>query len=188
MKKIRFLPLLLVAVMLFSAFPFGALAEGEDDEITRTYNFTPTIKKDKLFGFTPGTTEIDAYLLFSASIVEIYNRNGDKVKFGSETRLTTGFKIKVNGTLYTLIIMGDLSCDGKMNAVDYTLLKRAYMRTAVLDENALLAAGVAEGESIRPIHYLRLKRACYNTTDINHEFTCDPYTVGAESGWTEGWV
>ncbi len=188
MKKTKILSLLLIAVMLFSAFTFGVFAEGEDEEISRTYNFTPTIKKDRLYGFTPGTTEVDAYLLFSASLVEVYDRSGDKVKFGTETRLTTGFKIKVNGTLYTLIIMGDVSCDGKMNSVDYALLKRAYTGTATLSENALLAAGIEDGMTIRPIHYLRLKRACYNTADMNQEFTCEPYTVGAESGWTEGWV
>ncbi len=183
MKKYKFLATLLSMVMLAASVPFGVSAEEE----AKMYNFTPTRVNDKVYGFTPGSTVGDALDLFCNAVVEIQDSYGNVITKKSEV-IGTGYRIKVNGVLYTLIIMGDVTGDGRMNAVDYTLIKRAYNGTANLSEFGLLAAGVEPNGELRPINYVYVKRACFGTYDINNKYTCEPYSSDSEQGWTDGWI
>ncbi len=183
MKKCRFIAMILAILMLTSAMPFGVSAEEEE----KTYTFAPTRKDGMVYGFVPGSTVGDALDLFSAAVVEVFDKYDEPMTNKSEV-IGTGCKIKVNGVVYPLIIMGDVNGDGRMNGVDYTLIKRAYGGTAQIDEYGLLAAGAKIGDTVRPIHYVYVKRACFGTYDINAEFTCDPYTADSEHGWTDKWI
>jgi len=185
MKKCRFIAALLAILMLVAAVPFSASAEEE----AKTYNFAPTRVDGMIYGFIPGSTVGDVHELFSNAVIELYDRYDNVVtKDNKKDLIGTGWKLKVNGVVYSLIIMGDVNGDGLMNGVDYTLIKRAYNDTATIDECGLLAAGVEKGGTLRPINYVFVKRACFGTYDINHPYTCEPYTADSEPGWSTGWI
>ncbi len=182
MKKVKVFAVILAAVMLVSAIPFGVSAEEE-----KVYTFAPTRDNGKVYGFVPGSTVGDVFDLFCNAVVEVHDSYGNVLTNRSDV-IGTGCKIKVNGAAYTLVVMGDVNGDGKMNTVDYALVKRAYIGTATLSEFGLLAAGVPEGGKLRAINYVYIKRACVRTFDINYKYTCEPYYADSEPGWTEGWI
>ncbi|PKM63092.1 MAG: hypothetical protein CVU97_02060 [Firmicutes bacterium HGW-Firmicutes-21] len=70
----------------------------------------------------------------------------------------TGCIIQIGQNSYTIVIKGDTSGDGRITAIDYLRIKRAFMGNYNL-EGAFLAAGcVAGGDDITSIDYLMVKR------------------------------
>ena len=98
--------------------------------------------------------------------------------------------VKINSTSYTAVVMGDVDGDGRIRALDYIAVKRAYLGTiADLSDLSKEAIGITDGGRVRAIHYVMLKRAVMGNYDMNKDYACTPYVPGAdESGWTSGWV
>lgn len=64
-----------------------------------------------------------------------------------------------NGSSYTTYLFGDVNTDNKTTAVDYALLKRAYMGTYEVSEGIQMkSACVSGGTQIRALDYVMLKR------------------------------
>jgi hypothetical protein len=63
------------------------------------------------------------------------------------------------GATYTTYLFGDVNADNKTSAVDYALLKRAYMGNYQVNEGTQMkAACVSGGTQIRALDYVMLKR------------------------------
>lgn len=182
MKKFKLTALALVCMMIFClAASIGASAA----EVT----FKTVTENGKIYGLPAGSTCAVLKSSFYNTIVDVSTSSGTAVAAGSTTKIGTGFKVRINGTYYTAVVLGDTDGDGAITAADYILAKRAYLGTATLEGVYLEAAGVKAGEALVSVNYIKLKRACLGTYNINVEYTCDPYTPGGdESGWTSGWV
>lgn len=61
-------------------------------------------------------------------------------------------------TSATIIIKGDVTCDGKINISDALLIKRVYFGNNTLDDNAALASKIMTPEGAMPDDYLAIKR------------------------------
>lgn len=171
---------LLSCVLLFCAIPFSASAED-------TVSFIPEFKSGKIYGIAAGSYVKDIEHIYYDCDVEVYNTDGNKV--GSNILVGTGYKIKINGVSYYAVIFGDVDGNGKIEGMDYVMVKRAYFGNLTLSSLAKEAATAEPGEELRAIHYIMVKRAYFGTYDINRDYSCDPYDPDAsESGWTPGWV
>ncbi len=69
-----------------------------------------------------------------------------------------------SGNKYTVVIYGDINCDGKISAVDYALAKRYYLGTAALSGAAEEATRM--GDKMSSVDYMRIKRHVLGTYDI----------------------
>lgn len=63
-------------------------------------------------------------VLKEASDAIITNASGKELNSGN---IATGYKIKYNGTTYTVVKLGDTNGDGKMTPADSTVILRAYV-------------------------------------------------------------
>ena len=183
MKKIRISALLIAIVMLFSCLSVSAAEE-------QTFDFLPEIKAGKVYGFPVNSTEKDVHSIFRGADILVTDSNGKTLKQESDEKIGTGFSVMINGSPNKIVIMGDVNGDGKMNATDYIYITRCYLGTLELDSLQLDAAGVKEGEKLRAVHYVKVKRACFDTYDINNEYSCIPYVPGSltHDGYTPGWI
>ena len=101
----------------------------------------------------PTVDELSAYLN-QGMIKKGYNVVASDKGIGTEYVLTNGF------VSFKLIVKGDLNGDGKVSSIDYALLKRQVMKTAVLTDVQKIAANVykPESETINTLDYSILKR------------------------------
>lgn len=80
--------------------------------------------------------------------------------------LGTGAKITVNGTTYTLIVLGDVSGDGEIKAKDYMMIKNYIMGTLNLNEAEKKAADVSKDNEIKAKDYMMIKNHIMGTSLI----------------------
>lgn len=181
MKITRIISFALVCIMIVCTFAVSASALMID--------FAPKTSNGKLYGIPAGSTAKTVSYAYYNTIVSVYDKSGNVVSASSDKKIGTGFKVKLNNTLYTTVVMGDVDGDGQIRALDYVAVKRAYLGTAGdISDLGKEALGITDGR-IRSVHYVMLKRAVMGSYDMNHAYTCDPYDPGAEeSGWTSGWV
>ncbi len=123
--------------------------------IPKDYTLTDTV----LRGVSPETTV--AELREKASpLVEVYDRDGNLL--ADDAEVATGCEARyVIGTTtirsVTIIVRGDLNADGRVNSVDYMMLKRYAMRTYDLDENGINAALLGQKDEPTAVDYIMLK-------------------------------
>lgn len=70
-----------------------------------------------------------------------------------------------SGNEYVIVIYGDISGDGKIDAVDYVLSKRFFLGTVQLSSAAQEAAKA--GEVMSAVDYMRVKRHVLKTYDLS---------------------
>ena len=92
--------------------------------------------------------------------LKIYNQSGDEVS--NSTIVGTGYKIKlvVNDVVYdekTLIIKGDLNCDGEIGVSDIIKLRLHILETSQLDTIGLLAADVNNDNDISVADIIKMR-------------------------------
>ena len=80
--------------------------------------------------------------------------------------LGTGAKITVNGTTYTLVVLGDVSGDGEIKAKDYMMIKNYIMGTLNLNETEKKAADVSKDSEIKAKDYMMIKNHIMGTLSI----------------------
>lgn len=184
MKGLRLTSLLLACVLLLSAFSLCAYAE------TVTIDFIPTIKNGTIYGISLKTPQNVFRSFYTGKSVEIFDKDGTRLDPSSTTYMGTGFTVKVDGrALYTVVVMGDFDGDGELTARDYLLTKRTCMGTYYANSLARQAAGADAKSDIRPINYIKVKRAYFGTYEINKDYSCDPYDpTNGENGWSDNWV
>ncbi len=182
MKKTRIISFLLACIMLACTFAVSATAA--------TINFVPKTSNGKLYGLPEKSTAKTVSNAYYNTIVTVYDKEGNALSGTSDKYIGTGFKVKLNGTLYDTVVMGDVDGDGQIRALDYIKVKRVYLGSlGDLSSLSKEALGITDGSKVRAIHYLLLRRAVIGTYNMNQAYTCDPYDPGAnESGWTSSWV
>ena len=67
---------------------------------------------------------------------------------------------------YDIVVYGDISGDGKINASDYLMAKRAFMGSIELDPPQMKAACLSGGDTVKAGDYLKIKRHFLGTYDL----------------------
>lgn len=78
----------------------------------------------------------------------------------------TGAVLSNGSAKYTVVLLGDIDGSGKVDSVDYLLLKRYVLGTVSLSPMQRLAAAVTGREKIDSIDYLLMKRHVLGTYNI----------------------
>lgn len=180
MKKISITAVLLAFAILISSASLGAFALEEID-------FVPQLKAGKLYGVSLGSTEAHVRTAYYSKTIEIRDAKGNVLNEGNQTKIGTGFSVKIDGISYAVVVMGDINGDALMNVADYLMLKRAIVADGTLTALGVEAAGASSQDQLKGMHYLKLKRAVLGNYDINSKYSCDPYVpeIGEESSNTE---
>lgn len=85
----------------------------------------------------------------------------------SNGQIGTGYKIKVNGTEYTAVKMGDVNGDGLIKATDYMTIKNYIMNGGNLSDEKTKAADVNGDGLIKATDYMKIKNYIMGTNEIN---------------------
>lgn len=90
----------------------------------------------------------------------------DDVALENDSIVGTGCKVDVGSVVYIVIVLGDVSGNGKIDSKDYLLIKRAFLGTVELDAAKLRAACIGGTEKPSSKDYLMLKRHFLGTYNI----------------------
>ena len=97
-------------------------------------------------------------------------RGCTEIKTDSDGIIATGNKLSFTRDSvkydFTVIVKGDVSCDGKVNAVDYLMLQRAILGNYSLRELPYMAGCITDKNSIKNQDYIKLKRHVLGTFDL----------------------
>ncbi|MBO5870398.1 MAG: dockerin type I repeat-containing protein, partial [Clostridia bacterium] len=142
-------------------YPYPILKDVDMVEVL-VYN----IDGDYIFGVRAGT-KVSA-LIDGINDCKIYNGENelgddDLVGTGMVVKLIDGDTVKAT---YTLIVAGDINGDGKIDSVDYLLIKRSAFGTYTLTEAMNLAGDINGDGLIDSVDYLLIKRICFGTYKI----------------------
>ncbi len=120
--------------------------------------------------FTESTSEsVKKHFLNSENIV-IYDAKDNKVipesgfvGTGCIVRYMKDNKVEEE---IKAVVLGDISGDGRINASDYLLAKRAFLGTTTLTGPQLKAAALSGSDTVKSSDYLMIKRHFLGTYDI----------------------
>ena len=85
----------------------------------------------------------------------------------SSSYFGTGSKIKLAGKTYTLVMLGDVSGDGKISATDYVKIKNRIMGTNKLSGAYKEAADVNRDGKISATDYVKVKNQIMGSSSIS---------------------
>ncbi len=125
---------------------FGVITAGNgiaspDDDYIRLHAGTVTVNQLKEVASSTITVKYNGRTITGSTVIK------------------PGATVTADGVTYTVYIFGDVNLDAKTSAVDYALLKRAYMGNYEVAEGIQMkAACVSGGTQIRAIDYVMLKR------------------------------
>jgi hypothetical protein len=141
-KKI--LSFALVVIMLVSVFASSALT-GHAAELEPSADSGYTIYREKnyLFGVKGSTSVSNFKKMFSGQNITVTNPSRSNLM--SSAYIPTGSIIKLmSGTTVldqlTVIVGGDVDCDGKVNATDLAVVKAKFKNSVTLSDAAFNAA------------------------------------------------
>ncbi len=75
----------------------------------------------------------------------------------------TGAKVTVNGTVYTVVLYGDLNGDGAISPADYIMIRRAILKTLELDDIQQIAAIGPKASKITATTYIQIRQHVLGT-------------------------
>lgn len=181
MKKISFVSLILVFCLLSSLVIFNVSAANKID-------FEPVIERGRIYGIEAGSTKGDVDAVYHGHDIQIKDTDKNVVE-DDNAAVGTGYALSLDGVFYSVVVMGDVDGDGEITADDYIDVKRAVLGTGSLGTLGKEAVGVQNGEELRAIHYMMVKRAYFGSYDINHKYSCDPYVpdTGDNEIIVSGW-
>lgn len=84
----------------------------------------------------------------------------------SSSYFGTGSKIKLSGKTYTLVMLGDVSGDGKISATDYVKIKNRIMGTNTLSSAYKEAADASRDGKISATDYVKVKNQIMGSSSI----------------------
>ncbi len=92
--------------------------------------------------------------------LKVYSGN---TQLSNTTKLATGMEIDVVAdgevvSTYTIVVKGDVNCDGKVNGFDYLLVKKHILKTRTLTGVSFDAGAVLNGKKISAFDYIAIKR------------------------------
>jgi hypothetical protein len=123
--------------------------------IPEEYILTDTV----LRGVSPETT-VAQLRAKAGSLVHVFDKEGRELE--DHEKVATGYEVRyiIGSTVIRtvmVIIRGDLNADGRVNSVDYMMLKRFAMGNYELDEIGLYAALLTPREVPCAVDYIMLK-------------------------------
>lgn len=153
--------------------------------------FKPTIDSDYMFGIPEKTTFDSLAAVMPGTILEVKDSQGNRVISGSNTYIGTGSVVSINGSSFTVVVLGDVNGDGVITSVDYLRVKRYYLGTIEIKKDAeLLAAGDEDLDGkVKAYKYLLVKRHVLGSYNMNMDYTVPlAPPIDDESGWSPGWI
>ncbi len=143
-------------------------------------------KNGRLFGIAPETSyeALGKYFVKGLSDITVYDKKGNVKTSGY---IATGDVIvkqaennPTENDRATVVIEGDVNCDGKLNATDYALIKRTCLGTFQLDESVMAAACITNGTTLKASDYALVKRHVLGTYDIGARYEKDEPVYDSE--------
>lgn len=183
MKK--YMTITLVIVIL-SALVCSFAASGEDMVCV------PEISGSYVVGVAPETTFAQLVEVMPDIIVDLTKKNGTVLGETSKEVIATGDDIRVNGAHYTVVVLCDLNCDGKVDASDAELVKTNIQTGAVpknIAKKVFMTAALCKSSDSQTdiAAYLKLKRQIGGTYDAYADYKMPASSVGNDTGWSEKW-
>ena len=162
-------------------------AKGEDTVCV------PQISGSYILGVAPDTTFAKLVDVMPNKIVEVTKKDGTVLGKSSDKLIATGDDIRINGSHYTTVVLGDLNCDGMINDVDVELLKRNIQLGSVpqsVSTKLFMTAALGKSSDTKTtvVSYLKLKRHMSGTYDVYESYKQPSSSIGDdESGWSDKW-
>ncbi|MBE6692778.1 MAG: hypothetical protein E7586_05615 [Ruminococcaceae bacterium] len=111
--------------------------------------------------FAPANTKISDFTKPLGSAYVTYN--GKKITSGN---VKTGYKLVNGSETLTVVIRGDVDCNGMINSLDYGLVKRACFGEYPLRNELFQAAAVFDGKKITALDYAIIKRQYFGAYNL----------------------
>ena len=89
--------------------------------------------------------------------IQVINSSGNTVTSSSSV-IGTNSKVRINSKTYTVIISGDVNCDGKISALDYIEVRKHIMGTSITDSGKLLASDLDNNNKISALDYIAIRK------------------------------
>ncbi len=134
---------------------------GLDSFVTQTNDNYSTLDGFFIKNIKLGTTAAQILSDFKGASLKL---NGEALT-GSDLACT-GSSITVGGASYALVVKGDARGNGKVDKLDYIVVKRHCLKTITLDQPGLLAGDVDGNGKVDKIDYILIKRHCLGTYTI----------------------
>ena len=118
-------------------------------------------------GFLLGAVDNTTVLLLESEFegeITITDSAGAAMQEGD--RIGTGCVVDTGTITYAVVILGDVDGNGRITAVDYIMLKRAYLGTYILSEANLAAACIGGASFPTAQDYLKLRRHILGSYNI----------------------
>lgn len=114
-------------------------------------------------GLAAGQTVTELEAMFDGEIT-VKDTKGNIIT--DDTLLGTGCVINTGTQEYTIVILGDVKGDGKIDSKDYLFIKRAFLGTIELTDAQIKAACIDGGSAPAAKDYLKVKRYILGTYDL----------------------
>ena len=163
LRKTFVLIMTVIMVVTSVVVPAGA---ADDSFEVREYSRYEIEDGKYISGAKPGYVVSEIFADFTREdTFNVYS--GETLKDADEIKVQTGLVIKNEntGTECTVVLKGDVNCDGIVSSVDYVKIKRAFKGVLNLEDASYCAADVNSDDSISSGDYLLIKKA-FNGEDI----------------------
>lgn len=169
--KRRILSIILMIAMLASVcVSFSITGHAAELEPSSESGYTIFRSKNLLFGVTGSTSVSTFKSKFSGQSISVTDASGNKLM--NSAYISTGSVISLlSGTTVvdtlTVIVGGDINCDGKVNVSDTAVLKAVFKNTATLNEACKHAADADGNGVVTATDYIMIKRQVAGSYTIN---------------------
>ena len=136
------------------------VAESKFVTFTDTTPLDLDIVGEYVYGFPSGMTVSDVLSKYR-QIKEIYLNNGENAY--RENLLGTGMKIKVNDSVYIVVIFGDVNGDGVIDVKDIESIQKHLLEVSVLEDAYFNAADLNRDEYINALDIAFIQKNIYES-------------------------
>ena len=123
-----------------------------------------TVTDTMIIGVRPGTTAAQFRKNISIDVY-LYTVEGNRLTDNEAIPTSCEARFFRDGKLQmlTIVVMGDINCDAKVNTMDYVMAKRHVMKTYTLQGENLQAAMVSGRSTMSTADYVLIKRHVMGT-------------------------
>lgn len=126
-------------------------------------------QKEAFIYVTPETKNTEVASAIGMNEFKITNLSGKTVDNNSNSVSGYNFINTKYNTSYTMIVMGDVNCDGQITPSDYVKVKNYIMGKSTLDNIQKKSADVNGDGNITPSDYVKIKNHIMRRTTISIE-------------------
>lgn len=131
------------------------------------YSLSPDLY---VFGVTAETT-VGEFLSNFNEDIRVTDENGNVLSndklVGTGTWIEVLFDGEYINTLYEVVVLGDVSGDGKVNSTDFMQIRKHFLNTYYIDSFAKqFAADVSGDENINSVDFMRVRKHFLGTFDL----------------------